>query len=480
MGGDGSGSFEVLEARYSGDRVLAFHATFEEQRPELMQTVRGEIRYMADVPFLLRAPAHVDAVEERDAGFPVEALDVSGGPVVLSASQLPDGAQFTDHGDGTGAFSWIPGHGQAGTHVVEFTAAGGGGRHDLVPAVFEVVVRNDTFEDALPVTSLPFRDSFDSALATMSENDPVCRTPSVVGNVWYALTLPTRATVEVSGFGSPTGVNFAAYTGTPGSLVNVSCGSDRKYWMSLEAEAGVTYWILAWPWTRRPMTISMSLPPPPPSNDDFDDAVVINALPFEDERRNDVATTAPDDPSCGASGKTVWYSWTAPDDLWVMLDATASEFTTSTSVYTGSRGALTQVACVGPRPVGFLATLGTTYHFMFGAMEDIIGGHVIVKAKPYSIYRLDLTLDHTITVAPRMGSWTLSGTVACSSPTVVGVTGTLKRTTRGESPSRNFQVQLNCDGVTPWSATVSGVDSPALPGRFEVSASVFGYEWISD
>jgi hypothetical protein len=477
LGGGGPGSFEVLEARFTpGGTVLAFHATFEQQYSDSTRTIRGEIRYLADVPFLLRAPAHAVAVEERDAGFPVEAFDAGGGTVVLSANPLPGGAEFADNGDGTGAFRWTPAHGQAGTYVVTFTATGDGGRQEVVPAVFNVGLRNDDFGDAVSVTSLPFRDDFEAAHATVSEDDPVCETISVSGNVWYALTLPTSTTVELSSFGSRTAVRIGAYRGTRGSLVKVTCDYDR---IKLQAEAGVTYFILVWPLSEYPATISMSLPPPPPSNDDFDNAVLIGALPFEDEVRNDAATTAPDDPGCVESGKTIWYTWTAPEALWVEVNVTASEFVTSASVYTGSRGALTPVACTRGAPLRFLATRSTTYHFMFGAVEDIIGGHVILRIIGYPVYRLDLVVDHTVSATPRTGSWILGGTVTCSHPTSVGVTGTVRRPNRSAPASLNFAVWFECDGVTRWSATVGGADSPALPGRFEVSARVDGYEPVS-
>ncbi len=477
LGGGGPGSFEVLEARYTpGGTVLAFHARFEQQNSDATRTIRGEIRYLAAVSFLLRAPARVVAVEEKDAGFPIEAFDADGGSVVLSASSLPDGAEFADSGDGTGAFRWVPAHGQAGTYVVTFTATGDGDGREVVPAVFKVGLRNDDFEDAFRVTSLPFRDDLDTTDATISQDDPVCGTRSVSGTVWYALSLPVSATVELSSFGSWTGVGIDVYTGKRGALVPVDCDFDR---ITLAAEAGVTYFVLVWPHAPYPATISMSLPPPPPANDDFDDAVVVGTLPFEDEVRNDAATTAPDDPGCAESGKTVWYTWTAPEALWVKVDATASEYKTSAAVYTGSRGALTPIACVGRTTLGFLAARGTTYHFMFGAIEDIIGGHVILKIIGYPVYRLDLALDHTISATLRSRSWTLGGTVTCSQPSSVGVTGTVSRPDRGASASLDFGVWFECDGTTRWSATVGEANSPALPGRFELNARVDGFEPIS-
>lgn len=477
LGGTGTGSFEVLEARFSpGGAVLAFHARFEQRYSDSTRAIRGEIRYLADVPFLLRAPAFVAAIEEKGAGFPIEAFDAGGGSIDLSASSLPEGAEFSDNGDGTGAFNWIPEHGQAGTYVVTFTATGDGGRLEVVPAVFKVGLRNDDFDDAVPVISLPFRDDLDTTDATISQDDPLCRTPIFSGNAWYALTLPVSGTVELNSFGSRTGVEIQVYTGQRGALVPVDCDLDR---ITLAVEAGVTYHVLVWPLAPYPATMSISLPPAPPANDDFDDAVVVGALPFEDQVRNDVATKAPDDPGCAESGKTIWYTWTAPDALLIKIDATASEFRTTASVYTGSRGALTPIQCARGTPLWFQATRGTTYHFMLGAVEDIIGGHVTLRIAGYPVYRLDIALDRSVSVPPRSRSMTLGGTVTCSHPSSVGVTGTVRRTNRVAAAGLDFGVWFECDGVTRWSATVSGADSQALSGRFEVSARVDGYEPVS-
>jgi hypothetical protein len=53
------------------------------------------------------------------------------------------------------------------------------------------------------------------------------------------------------------------------------------------------------------LVLSVDEAPPPPPNDDFDNAVAIEALPFEDTQNTVTATTAPDDPECAGNGHTV-------------------------------------------------------------------------------------------------------------------------------------------------------------------------------
>lgn len=54
--------------------------------------------------------------------IPVQASDPDGSTPTLTADGLPRGASFVDNGDGTGSFTWTPGVGDRGEHVVTFIA----------------------------------------------------------------------------------------------------------------------------------------------------------------------------------------------------------------------------------------------------------------------------------------------------------------------------------------------------------------------
>lgn len=64
-------------------------------------------------------------VEEQQLSFIVEASDSDGTVPTLSATPLPDGADFTDQGNGIGVFDWTPIIGQAGVYDITFTASDG-------------------------------------------------------------------------------------------------------------------------------------------------------------------------------------------------------------------------------------------------------------------------------------------------------------------------------------------------------------------
>ncbi|MEU4742188.1 PKD domain-containing protein [Actinosynnema sp. NPDC023658] len=81
----------------------------------------------------------------------------------------------------------------------------------------------------------------------------------------------------------------------------------------------------------------------PPSNDDFDHATAITALPFTGEVDLSEATKAPDDPNyCShLEPASVWYSFTAAEDVTVTLDFHGTYV--ETAFYTGVRGDLDPV-----------------------------------------------------------------------------------------------------------------------------------------
>ncbi len=79
-----------------------------------------------DVPSeLLLEPIPIQyASENEEVTFEVVSTSLVGTPV-LTVSGLPWGADFTDHGDGTGTFSWQTGSSSAGSYTMTFTAFAG-------------------------------------------------------------------------------------------------------------------------------------------------------------------------------------------------------------------------------------------------------------------------------------------------------------------------------------------------------------------
>jgi hypothetical protein len=115
----------------------------------------------------------------------------------------------------------------------------------------------------------------------------------------------------------------------------------------------------------------------PPSNDDFDASTVISALPFSVQQDTSEATGASDDAGwCQGPdlGGTVWFSFTPTEDVVLRASTAGSGYETVLSASTGTRGNLQQVpgACSVSfaATVTFLASAGTTYHFMISGFFE--------------------------------------------------------------------------------------------------------------
>ena len=123
-----------------------------------------------------------------------------------------------------------------------------------------------------------------------------------------------------------------------------------------------------------------------PPNDGCQTPRIMGTAPSTDTLDTTLATSAGDDPqSCsgGADTNSVWYSVTPTTNTVIGLDTAASSYDTVLSVYSGSCGALTRIACndnfAGTRSVlTFTATAGTTY--LIEASGKGSGGTLVLRS----------------------------------------------------------------------------------------------------
>ncbi|MGA1842435.1 MAG: PKD domain-containing protein [bacterium] len=104
----------------------------------------------------------------------------------------------------------------------------------------------------------------------------------------------------------------------------------------------------------------------PPANDDFDNATLIEMLPFNDEIITIEATSSYDDPYDCSNNGSVWYAFTPTTDMKIEANTFGSDYYNVISVYTGRRGNLCLVpdTCNYAVKVRFRAIEGTTYYFL--------------------------------------------------------------------------------------------------------------------
>jgi len=102
-----TGDFRVRKIVYSGNQISELWATFEQHCDGAVPALRGELRHgVSDTTLYFLPPPDVYAHISEPITFNVTAVETRGRPVTLGAAGLPMGATFTDHGDGTGTFSW--------------------------------------------------------------------------------------------------------------------------------------------------------------------------------------------------------------------------------------------------------------------------------------------------------------------------------------------------------------------------------------
>jgi hypothetical protein len=263
------------------------------------------------------------------------------------------------------------------------TSVGGLGDNLMLNVQAVAPPANDNFADATQIAALPFTDSQDTRAATVEDDDPF---PSCGGReftVWYAFTPVETARVEFNTFGSNFTASLAAFTGSPGAFTEIACNVFGP--VRFTAVGGTTYYLMVGGLGvgGSLMLNGQALAPPP--NDDIASAEVIPASPFTTSADTRGATTDPADPvpSCtGENGReaSVWYTFTPAGDQRVEVGV-SSDYPASVTAFSGSPGALSEVACGFPfSGFSFSALGGQTYYLMVGGAP---GGNLVLSVQGF-------------------------------------------------------------------------------------------------
>ena len=124
--------------------------------------------------------------------------------------------------------------------------------------------------------------------------------------------------------------------------------------------------------------------PPPPANDMFSNAVVLTGLAVSGQGTIRSATLEEDEPSVPsqfASGRSVWWTWTAPFSGVARVDPSGSDFSATVGIFVGSSvddlGRATNNYTYGAQHesgllpnVCFAVAAGTTYHICVGGTPN--------------------------------------------------------------------------------------------------------------
>jgi hypothetical protein len=260
---------------------------------------------------------------------------------------------------------------------------------------------NYNFANAALIASTPYSTSVDTRLATADPTDPrpSCAIVPVNGgtgkSVWFRFTPALAGTFVADTFRSTYDTILAVFTGSPGPLAEVACNDDAGAGVQSQvvfaAQAGTTYHIMVSASTNDGGTLILTLVNvTPPPNDNFSNAAAVGSMLFTDRRDTRAATIEASDPvpPCGAApfeggrGKSVWYRLTTGSSGGtITADTFRSSYDTILSVWTGSPGGFTPVACnddfAGLQSrVWFPASANTTYFFMVSDSNNLGGALV--------------------------------------------------------------------------------------------------------
>lgn len=223
----------------------------------------------------------------------------------------------------------------------------------------------------------------------------------------------------------------------------------------------------------------------PPSNDTIAGATVINALPFADSVDTTEATTDADELAaaqpCLAIGapaieKAVWYAYTAPAAISILVDVTASTYTAGVAAYAGSPSAGTFMTCAPGTLVSPVATGQTVYLMVFGDQPGSAGGTLrvsVTEAPPLPV--VTLSVDPIGQFDAIAGTATITGTATCTGiASFAAISGQLGQTVGRFTVTGYFFAPLICDGTTQaWSTLVSPTNGKFAGGPATAAAAAF-------
>ena len=295
---------------------------------------------------------------------------------------------------------------------------------------------NDDFENRVKLSGSRLSTAASNAGATKQSGEPNHLGNPGGSSVWYSWTAPasgrvTLSTNEVPAYSPPSssggGVTiitigwpgppptcgneidqnpppifypvFAAYTGTavnsltPANCLPVSLDAfpnavefdtvkGQTYQIAFDGNMGTTGDI--------PLYLALTKPA---SNDNFKNRIKLHGIDVVATGYNAGATHEPGEPAIGDStGKTVWWSWTAPVGGTVSIDLSGSDYFFPVAVFTGSSFARLRMVATDSGGLTFEAVEGQTYQIAVGDHAGLTGAIKLELQAPI----VDLPLFQTV------------------------------------------------------------------------------------
>lgn len=345
---------------------------------------------------------------------------------------------------------------------------------------------NDEATSPTIIASLPFADDIDVSEATegSAEQWAWCRW-GLQDTVYYGYTFSGPGEIRVDTSGSDFDTAIVAFEvmsfGNENGLSVIDCNDGALNIKSPPMFSNVLILIGREPWSAPGTHLVVNVDVvPPPANDDLGSAIMIDEFPYSTSIDPFLATWASDDPapSCGAgAGPTVWYAM-RPGDEEMLISAGVTDYEDlQAAVFTGSQGALTEVACdSGSYPhLDFQAEAGVTYYLMLKETQPVINP---ISLNVNTAFVADAQVTRTL-VRPKTGIAVISGVLTCNKVGEGSVQVSLRQTTGRFSVSGTAGVSTPCtpEGAA-WSVEVTPTGGPFVGGK--ASLDLGAYAWSSD
>ena len=246
---------------------------------------------------------------------------------------------------------------------------------------------NDDFASRTRIEGLPVTTPGSSLwLATREPGEPTHPGGARGQSVWWTWTSPYTGKIVVRETNSIPYPAIAFYTGTNLTSLSLVAGGRIGYEgvFPVDVVNGQTYQIMGDTTTSDGGNIALRLAVAiPPVNDSFTDRIVLNGTDLTIQGDNSLADMELGEPrhTSVATGKSVWWSWTAPSSGELSLSTRDSDSLTETTVYIGSN--LSQLQRVGEStnrlavPFRLRVSAGTTYQIAADSINGNFGRFIL-------------------------------------------------------------------------------------------------------
>lgn len=226
-------------------------------------------------------------------------------------------------------------------------------------------------------------------------------------SAWWTWTAPVAGEVTLHTEGSDFDTLLAVYTGSSLAALNLVAADDdsgegSRSRLTFLAAAGTMYQIAVdgrdGTGGSARLNLAQSTPNPVPPNDDFAGRAALAGSAPTANGRNEGASKEPGEASHAdnAGGRSVWWTWTLPEDGEVSIHTAGSDFDTLLAVYVGDAvNALNLIAQNDQDPAGgvtsrvtFAGVAGATYQIVVdGANTGFAAatGNIVLTASIRSV-----------------------------------------------------------------------------------------------